>query len=209
MLEVAGEKPPDAELLEGPLEALPLAGGSVDLVVCALALMHVRDLGAVLREFVRVLRPGGQIVVSDIRGIVGDTVSPLIKFGHDGEPRYVPEWARPTSQYIETALGLGLEVRFCREIPGPVPFVDDGVAAGDVAREQTKGEPPDRWALHRYAPQATNAAAPMCSSVSSSCPTAAADPGRETARGGGPVSGRYWARTSDLHDVNVALSQLS
>jgi SAM-dependent methyltransferase len=44
-------------------ESLPLASGSVDLVVCFNALDHMRDPEAALDELARVLRPGGTVLL--------------------------------------------------------------------------------------------------------------------------------------------------
>ena len=52
-------------LIQGDLLHLPLATGSVDLVVCALAVGHVADLGQAVSEMARVLAPGGVVVYSD------------------------------------------------------------------------------------------------------------------------------------------------
>ena len=45
--------------------ALPFADGSFDGVVCVDAVNHLRDRAAVLREWRRVLRPGGRAVFTD------------------------------------------------------------------------------------------------------------------------------------------------
>jgi SAM-dependent methyltransferase len=55
---------PQATFRDGDLSALPLEPASVDLVVCALALEHVADLGRAIAELSRVLRPGGHMVLS-------------------------------------------------------------------------------------------------------------------------------------------------
>ncbi len=47
-------------------EALPVADGSVDFVSMGYALRHVPDLVAAFREFHRVLRPGGTVLVLEI-----------------------------------------------------------------------------------------------------------------------------------------------
>ena len=47
------------QVRRGVAEALPLADRSVDVVVATLVLCTVRDPAAALREFARVLRPGG------------------------------------------------------------------------------------------------------------------------------------------------------
>jgi SAM-dependent methyltransferase len=66
MLNVARQKVPNAEFLLRDLHALRLPSDSVDLVVCSLALTHVADLDKPFAEFARVLRSGGQTVVSNI-----------------------------------------------------------------------------------------------------------------------------------------------
>jgi len=66
MLAIARSKLPGASFHHGSLTDLPLADRSVDAAVCALALVHVPDLGAALGELARVLRPGGRLLVSDV-----------------------------------------------------------------------------------------------------------------------------------------------
>lgn len=53
-------------LIQGVADALPLADASVDLVTIGYALRHVGDLTATFREFRRVLRPGGTVLVMEI-----------------------------------------------------------------------------------------------------------------------------------------------
>ena len=64
MLEKARATLPQAAFRDGDLSAPPLESASVDLVVCALALEHVADLGGSIAELSRVLRPGGRMVLS-------------------------------------------------------------------------------------------------------------------------------------------------
>jgi SAM-dependent methyltransferase len=52
----------DIEVRAGTAEQLPIPGRSVDAVVATLVLCSVHDPAAVLREVLRVLRPGGQFV---------------------------------------------------------------------------------------------------------------------------------------------------
>lgn len=47
-------------------EALPLADNSVDFVVMGFALRHVADLKATFREYGRVLRPGGRLLLMEM-----------------------------------------------------------------------------------------------------------------------------------------------
>jgi SAM-dependent methyltransferase len=50
-------------MVQGDLEALPVAGGAVDLVWCRDVLSCVGDAGRMLGECARVLRPGGGMVL--------------------------------------------------------------------------------------------------------------------------------------------------
>jgi ubiquinone/menaquinone biosynthesis C-methylase UbiE len=78
MLAIARKKVPSADFRSGRLEQLPVEDETTDLITCALALTHVERLEPVMREFARVLRPGGQAILTDIhpvatmtRGIAG------------------------------------------------------------------------------------------------------------------------------------------
>jgi len=53
-------------LIQATAEALPLAPGIADFVTMGYALRHVGDLGAALAEAMRVLRPGGSIVLVEV-----------------------------------------------------------------------------------------------------------------------------------------------
>jgi len=122
MLERAREKVPDGEFHEADLHDLPLPDDHVDVVVCALALMHVPDIEPVLAELVRVLRPGGSLVISDWRTPIEGTAIPVVKARPDGTPGYIPTRSRRTSEYLAAALRLGLQVRRCEEPLRPFPW---------------------------------------------------------------------------------------
>ena len=53
---------PSVPLVNGDVQALPLADARVDVIVCAHMLYHVPDIPAAIREFRRVLRPGGALL---------------------------------------------------------------------------------------------------------------------------------------------------
>src|SRR5215470_1583524 len=92
MLAVARAKIPGAEFREGDLHQLPVPDRYADVVVCALALTHVPEL-------VRVLRPGGHLVISDSRGLLGYFGSPIVKALPGGGFGYLPHCNRLTSDY--------------------------------------------------------------------------------------------------------------
>lgn len=130
MLAVAREKAPAVDFRAGRLEALPVDDASVDLVTCALALTHVPDLMPVMLEFARVLRPGGQAVLSDmhplatihggIAGFPGEDLS-------QGIP-YVRNLTHRISDYLAAFRGAGLSVLDCVE-----PAVDEAVVRAQPA----------------------------------------------------------------------------
>jgi ubiquinone/menaquinone biosynthesis C-methylase UbiE len=118
MLDIARTKVPDADFRRGRLEALPLDDASVDVVTCSLALTHVPDLGPVMQEFARVLRPGGTAVLSDMHpfntmtggGIAGWASDDITK----GIP-YVVNLVHQVSDYIDAFSAAGLSIVACVE----------------------------------------------------------------------------------------------
>jgi ubiquinone/menaquinone biosynthesis C-methylase UbiE len=119
MLDVARSKVPDADFRLGRLEALPVDDASVDLVTCALALTHVVDLEPVMREFARVLRPGGVAVLSDIHPMITMTGGMAAFPGEDitkGIP-FVVNRTHQTSTYLAAFRAAGLTVTNCVEPP--------------------------------------------------------------------------------------------
>lgn len=162
MLAVARPKVPAATFRIGDLHELPCPSGQFDVVVCGLALTHVRDLGPAMAELTRVLRPGGHLVISDSRGpFIGSGLFPILRSGPDGTAGYVPGWSHPTSSYLRTALDLGLQLRGCEEVRMPSPMVDaDGPPPGrqPLDHYDASSGVPTIWSLHPRAPAATNAA---------------------------------------------------
>jgi SAM-dependent methyltransferase len=64
LLVIARQRLPAAEVQEGDLEALPFADASFDAVTAVNSLFYAEDMAAAMRELVRVVRPGGRVVVT-------------------------------------------------------------------------------------------------------------------------------------------------
>jgi len=64
----------EADLREGDAERLPFADASFDTVVCALALCSIPDPAAAIGEMIRVLAPGGRLLLFDH---IGSTWPPI------------------------------------------------------------------------------------------------------------------------------------
>jgi SAM-dependent methyltransferase len=90
---------PEAEVLDGSAEAIPLASASVDAIVCATA-FHWFATRKALAEMHRVLKPGGMLgLVWNVRDTTVEWVARLdaiIESRVDGTPRfYTGEWRAP------------------------------------------------------------------------------------------------------------------
>jgi ubiquinone/menaquinone biosynthesis C-methylase UbiE len=64
MIEMARSLAPEIEWRQGDLQKLPFPDGVYDLVICQQGLQYLPDPGAGLRQFHRVLRPGGRMVLA-------------------------------------------------------------------------------------------------------------------------------------------------
>ena len=135
------------------LDQLPLLDDSLDVIVCALALVHVLRLQPVLAEFARVLRPGGDLVISDLHHDLVTRGSVITACGPAGEPAIAPTYRHRLGDYLRPALRLGLQVRRCEE-PRPAQ------PAGPLPDPATEiGEWQDwPWSLMDYLPSAARAA---------------------------------------------------
>ncbi len=63
MLEIARKKVEGATFLEGQAAALPIADQSADIVSISYGIRNVVDLEGAMKEFYRVLKPGGLLVI--------------------------------------------------------------------------------------------------------------------------------------------------
>ncbi|ODU08945.1 MAG: dimethylmenaquinone methyltransferase [Rubrivivax sp. SCN 71-131] len=70
---------PGVQLLQGRAEQLPCEDASFDFVCMGYALRHVGDVAAAFSEFLRVLRPGGRVLVLEISKPASRTASWLLK----------------------------------------------------------------------------------------------------------------------------------
>src|SRR5215469_682923 len=153
MLAHARQRVSGGEFHLAELDRLPLQDDCVDVIVCALALVHVPRLRPVLAAFARVLRPGGDLVISDIHHEYVTRGSVIKRRGLAGEPRIAPTYRHKLGDYLRAALSLGLQVRRCEEpvavgTGAPLP-----VSATEIGDWQYWP-----WSLLSYLPAAWRAA---------------------------------------------------
>ena len=117
MLDIARRKLPAGDFRQGDLTAIPLPDNSVNAVVCALALVHVPDLSPALREFARVLRPSGRLIISDVHPF-------LVFLGwhaqfptKEKQTGFMRLHCHIPSQYISAANSAGMRLRSLAEPP--------------------------------------------------------------------------------------------
>ncbi|MVN85889.1 methyltransferase domain-containing protein [Deinococcus sp. HMF7620] len=73
MLEVARRRVPGATFVQADAAALPFPAATFDTVICAAGLFFMPDMAGAVREWARVLRPGGRLVISAFgRGLLGE-----------------------------------------------------------------------------------------------------------------------------------------
>lgn len=110
----AAELGVEAELNESTATPLAFADESFDTVICTLALCSIPDYTAAVKEMVRVLRPGGRLVLADH---VASSIAPLRLL-----QRGVELWSvrsagehftrRPIRQVYATGLHINQQERF-------------------------------------------------------------------------------------------------
>jgi SAM-dependent methyltransferase len=115
MLAKARRKLPQSDFREGDLEALPLETESVDVAVCALAMVHLPEVGLAVAELARVVRPGGRVIISDVHPFIvllGWQAQFRTASGGTGFMRLHPHLP---SDYCQAFAAAGLRVRSCHE----------------------------------------------------------------------------------------------
>jgi ubiquinone/menaquinone biosynthesis C-methylase UbiE len=146
MLAVARSKVPDARFEQGDIERLSFADDAFDLVVIALALCHLADPTAAVRELARVLRPGGTLVITDPHP-AGGFVGGQAFYGGivAGRPMtWVRNHYHQASTWLRAFRSAGLLVEECVEPPmGPAQIASSPASRvfPDATRIAVEGLP--------------------------------------------------------------------
>jgi len=96
---------------------LSFGDSSFDLVICALALAHVEDLCGPCREFVRVLRRSGHLLISDLHPEIQAMMGPDHQEVVQGDERFFPAYHSRVEDYIQAVKWAGAEVIGAIDIP--------------------------------------------------------------------------------------------
>ena len=134
MLKKAKEKAEKAgfkiNFREEGLAEIDSTDASFDLVLCMLALAHVKEIDQPCRELVRVLRPGGFLIISDIHPNIQAEWGPNHKLFLHGNEIPFPAYHESINEYIDAVTAAGAQVQAVIDVPMqqqrgllPGPFV--------------------------------------------------------------------------------------
>jgi SAM-dependent methyltransferase len=107
-----------------PAEALPLAAGCCERVVCRVAAHHFADIRAFVAAAARVLRPGGRLIVSDHIGLQDAELDSFMdRFERWRDPGHVRAYS--FAEWHEFCSAAGLKVEHQEDFPWqPYEFAD-------------------------------------------------------------------------------------
>lgn len=120
MLQRASTNAPEARFLEADLREIPAADEAFDLVVCGLALAHLEDMRDGVAELGRVLKPGGQLVISVLHPFQVHLGWHTAFEDAEGQRGFVREHGHTHADYLAVFRAARLEVAGCAE-----PRLDD------------------------------------------------------------------------------------
>ena len=123
------EATPNHTVVEGDIEAMPFADGSFGTVLCTEVLEHVPDPAAAIREFRRVLRPGGVLIGSvPARSMIWKLrfLSSTCPHSEPFHNEYLPHEVREMLAGLERAAPRLLVAAFQRDVRGPASTTDLG-----------------------------------------------------------------------------------
>lgn len=115
MLAVARGKVPGARFLEGSMLPLPFEDGEFDAALSALALSHFEDPTGPAAELARVVRPGGNIVISDFHPYMVLLGGQAAFRTEGGVPHFVASYAHLPGYLLGVFRNAGLSVAACLE----------------------------------------------------------------------------------------------
>ncbi|WP_313352990.1 class I SAM-dependent methyltransferase [Paracoccus sp. (in: a-proteobacteria)] len=124
LIETARSRHPQGTYLQERAEALSLPDAGFDLVVSYLTLIDIDDIGAAIAEMVRVLRPGGSLLIANLNsfstagGWKGDPGAGFVIDNYMDERAewvswrgiLIRNWHRPLHAYMQPLLAHGLRL---------------------------------------------------------------------------------------------------
>jgi len=100
----------------GDLKKLRFSSNFFDIIVSSLVFDHIRNVNIVFKEFNRVLKPNGIVLITTV-----DPFTPLsvvgARFMHKGKEIWIPSFTHSFDEYFQAIKKNGFEVMDLKEIP--------------------------------------------------------------------------------------------
>ena len=143
MLRVAaGKRFQNTQLSQAKLPVLPIEADSVDLALCSFVLSHVQDLALCASELARVIRHGGDLLVSDMHPLTAASLGWRRGFGAAGLTHLVETNQRTIENLLDIFSANGFELAACLEPPfGKIEREIFEMQGKQVAWDQAAGMP--------------------------------------------------------------------
>jgi SAM-dependent methyltransferase len=125
-------------------QPLPFDDQSFDLIFARAVLHHIPDLAQAMREFYRILKPGGKLLAIREHVISRDEDLPVFLAAHPLHHLYGGEMAYRLPVYTDAIFGSGLEMKqVISPLDNAVNFapMSDATLGDGIARQLTKGVP--------------------------------------------------------------------
>jgi SAM-dependent methyltransferase len=130
MLAIARQRLPAADVREADLEAVPFGDATFDAVTAVNSIFYAEDMTAAMRELVRVVRPGGRVVVTawgppercEFLAAVMPALGPLMPPPPPGAPPAHPGALSEPGGLTALLKGAGLRVVDEGEVACPFVF---------------------------------------------------------------------------------------
>ena len=149
MMEVAARKElSDAELIHAALPLIPIGSGSKDLVLASFVLSYVEDLELSASELARVIRPGGDLFLSDMHPGTAATLGWKRGFDAPAQTYRLKVHTRPLIDLISTFVAHGFAIVVCLEPPFGESEHELFMTAGKEAAWQQAAGNPAIYLLH-------------------------------------------------------------
>jgi len=101
---------PLSNRVQATTEVVPLASGSIDVILCGLALGHLPKLQPSLDEIARLLKPGGVALVSDVHPFIALNGAQRTFAAPDGKVYAVEHYPHLYEDNQRAAAGAGLTI---------------------------------------------------------------------------------------------------
>lgn len=115
----AQEQQLDIHFLLEDISAISCPDESFDLVICALALLHLEEITLPCQELVRVLCPGGNLIISDLHPYLQKHRGPDFYDEElvPGQALYFPNFHNHVDDYLMPLTSAGATIVACLDTP--------------------------------------------------------------------------------------------